>query len=220
MKLSAVLLARVLGFIETVDLNPRGTVFYPDLAAAIVERFRFQKFPQKIEEFDEQKGVDFFSGTWDGTNVERLTVYSNGVLLDTRASTAESERILEEALLWASDKFKLRYEAGTIKRKRHLSQLTFYTEVPILGAGKPLTNLCDRIGRSVESIMGKPLSYESCQLHLDFERYGQIPIAAFLIQRRVDTPFSEKKYFSEAPLPTDLHYRLLEQFEADLLSNS
>jgi len=41
------------------------------------------------------------------------------------------------------------------------------------------------------------------------------PIAGFTIQRRVDTPFGENKYFSEAPLPTEIHLDLLQQFESD-----
>jgi hypothetical protein len=54
------------------------------------------------------------------------------------------------------------------------------------------------------------------RLDVDFARHeGQIPIAAFTIQRRGQTPFEENKYFSEAPLPTDIHINLLEQFEAD-----
>jgi hypothetical protein len=43
-------------------------------------------------------------------------------------------------------------------------------------------------------------------------KYG---IASFSITRRAEARFSENKYFSEAPLPTDLHLKLLEQFEAE-----
>jgi hypothetical protein len=38
-------------------------------------------------------------------------------------------------------------------------------------------------------------------------------LGRFSIQRRDNTPFSENKYFSDAPLPTDVHIRLLEEFE-------
>ena len=42
----------------------------------------------------------------------------------------------------------------------------------------------------------------------------------FTIERRADTLFSESKYFSSAPLPTDEHISMLEAFEADVRSYS
>jgi hypothetical protein len=43
-------------------------------------------------------------------------------------------------------------------------------------------------------------------------------IASLIIEHRVNTPFEENKYFSEAPLPTKLHIKFLEEFEADVLA--
>src|SRR6266849_6431255 len=116
MQLAAVLLAMVLGLVETYDLNPRGVTFGPDLMAGIVQRFKFQKFPQKLDEMDEQKGIEFLEGTWNGINVMRLTIYSGAINIDTRSSTDDSKRIIHEALAWASEKFKLHYRPDMIKR--------------------------------------------------------------------------------------------------------
>jgi len=44
-------------------------------------------------------------------------------------------------------------------------------------------------------------------------------IAGLTIQHRVNTLFSENKYFSEAPLPTDLHIKFLQEFETDVLES-
>ena len=63
MRLSAVLLARVIGFLEMNDLNPRGKVRLPAVASMLVDRFGFAKYPQKPEEFDETKGVEFVEGS-------------------------------------------------------------------------------------------------------------------------------------------------------------
>jgi hypothetical protein len=39
-------------------------------------------------------------------------------------------------------------------------------------------------------------------------------IAPFVITHRAESRYSENKYFSEAPLPTDMHIEFLEEFEA------
>jgi hypothetical protein len=57
MQLAAVLLARVALFVESVDLNPRGEAFYPAVIRGLVDHYHFQSFPQKLEDYDEQKGV-------------------------------------------------------------------------------------------------------------------------------------------------------------------
>src|SRR5580704_16954500 len=102
MKISAILLARVLAFVESYDLNPRGKTHYPDLVGGIVEKFGFLKFPVNPEDFDEKKGVEFIGGKWGDVTIEKLVIYQNGLLVDTRVSTDESERILDEGLNWAA----------------------------------------------------------------------------------------------------------------------
>lgn len=221
MKLSAVTLARVLAFIETFDLGSGGKVFYPDLIAALVERFRFQTFPRKAEDLDEQKGVKFLEGQWNGISVPKVEIYWNALILDTQSSTLESERILEEALVWVSEKFKLNYRPDMISRRRYLSNLTFYSDHNLLGLHAALPRLTSSLHDKVKEITGHDLAYEATRLDVDFSRYDrQMPIAIFTIQRRSETPFPENKYFSEAPLPTDIHIKILEEFESDVIRSA
>jgi hypothetical protein len=64
--------------------------------------------------------------------------------------------------------------------------------------------------------MGEYLKYELTNFTIDFDQLARKhPLGRFSIQRRDNTPFSENKYYSDAPLPTELHIKLLEQFEAD-----
>jgi hypothetical protein len=222
MKLSAVALARALAFVETFDLNPRGKVFFPALVQAMIGKFAFVKFPEKPEDFDEAKGVEFSGGYWDGITVESLKIFNYGLLVDTRASTEDSERILEEGLLWASSEFGLEYNPQMIKRRAYVSDLTFYTEVPILGQDdSPVLRLAERAQSAVSKITGDKTEWKPSILTLNSDALPRKPLhAPFTIQRRAETAFSENKYYSEAPLPTDLHLSLLEQFEADVLASS
>jgi hypothetical protein len=221
MKLSAVHLARVLAFVESFDLNPRGAVFYPDLVKGMAEKFGFKKFPQKPEDFDEIKGLEFIGGTWGDVTVEKLTIYQNGLLLDTRVSTAESERIIEEGLAWGVKEFGLVYEAKMIKRRGYLSNLTFYSDCPtLLRSNSPVSKLNERIYDSVSKISGDKTPWEPIVLTFHSEAIPRKPVgAAFTIQRRAETSFSENKYYSEAPLPTGEHIAMLEAFEADVIAS-
>jgi hypothetical protein len=217
MELSAIILSRVLAFIDIMDLSPEGRVFFPDLLAGLVEKFRFQKFPKTFEETDETKGVKFSEGTWDGMSVLDFTVYNNALVMDTRAGTHESQRVVTEALEWAVKEFGIQYHAGMIKRWRYVSDLTVISEVPLLFANPAQANLSSAVGKEVSKILGETLTFHPTRSSIDFERHPKnMPMAPFDIQRRAETPFSENKYFSEAPLPTDLHFGLLEGYERDL----
>ena len=46
MELAAIHLARAMAFIEPIDLNPKGKVFYPDLVKLIVNRYKFGNSPK------------------------------------------------------------------------------------------------------------------------------------------------------------------------------
>ncbi len=77
--------------------------------------------------------------------------------------------------------------------------------------------LAASVAKGVADTMGENRAYDLAVLTLDYDQLTRKhPLGRFSIQRRDNTPFSENKYFSDAPLPTDLHLQLLEQFERDL----
>ncbi|MGO9165679.1 MAG: hypothetical protein ACLP56_02285 [Candidatus Sulfotelmatobacter sp.] len=221
MQLSAVLLARAIAFIETFDLNPKARVFLPDVVKAIVERYKFQKFPLEFKDFNEQSGVEFFMGKIGDEVIEKLVIYNSGILVETRSNTKTSQALIEDALTWAKSTFGLNYQSGMVKRFLYVSQLTFHSEVSLNAISPALQKLADRVGSEVSGILGEKLEYQTASLAIHHDPLKRKnPIAGFTIQPRVDAPFTENKYFSEAPVPTDVHFALLKEFEADILRES
>jgi hypothetical protein len=219
MQLSAVLLARVIAFLEMNDVNPRGKVRLPVVAEMIRERFGFAKYPQKPEEFDETKGVEFIEGNIDGIGIDKLTIWFNGVGIDLRSSTDDAKMVLLRSFDWLRDEVGLTYRPEMIKRWAYLSQITFYSDANFDALHPAVTNLANRLTAAVSRIQGSAFEFHANWIGWGFDRtVKQFPISDFSIQRRVDTPFAEKKYFSQAPVPTDEHYGMLETFEAELLN--
>lgn len=217
MQLSAVLLARAIGFVETSDLNPRGRVFFPAIVPLIVERFSFQKYPSKPDDFDESKGVNFEAGYAFETSIDKLTVWANGIGVDVRSSTADAKKLLEQTLVWLKEETGLRYESGMLKRWAFLSQITFYSRANFNAINPAISRLASRLSAEVSTERGERFDFQFGGFSLAFDRsVKQAPVANLLIQPRADTPFSEGKYFSEAPLSTESHIKLIEDFEKDL----
>lgn len=222
MQLSAIILARVLAYVEAVDLNPRGAIFFPELTEALVGAFRFQKFPRTLEEFDESKGVVFEEGIFDRKVIQKLTLWTNIIVVETRSSTDDSKTILEGVLLWAKEKFGINYVPGkTIKHFAYVSDLTFHSDAPILTSNPAIQTIAAKSSELVSEIWQESVKYEPLMLSIGHDpATRQFSIAPFTIQRRVGSRFSENKYFSEAPLPTNEHIRLLEEYEKNVLADA
>jgi len=217
MELASILLARAMAWVEPIDLNPRGAVFYPELTKALVARYGFQKFPQKLEDFNESKGVTFGVGRFGDTVIEQLVIYTYGIVLDTRISTLESRRLLEEAFEWGRKELGFVYKPDMVKRWQYASQVTFHSTARMTSANSAVDRLAASVAKGTADTMGENLEYDLAILSLDYDQLKRKhPLGKFSIQRRDNTPFTENKYFSDAPLPTDLHIQLLEQFEKDL----
>lgn len=217
MQLAAVLLARVLGFIEVYDLIPRGKLFLPEIVPQIVERYKFQKFPQTIEQFDESKGIEFVGGKIGDQVIDKFVVWNTLIVVETRSSTSDSKKILEELLVWGAERFGLNYKPGMIKRFAYVSDVSFHSDVPILDVSPALGKLAVKTSKALSEIWQEPVQFEPLNLVVGHDPAARkYPIASLTITRRAEARFSENKYYSEAPLPTDMHLEMLREFEDEV----
>lgn len=217
MEITAIALARVVSFIETLDLNPQGKAYFPNMVPALVERYGFLKFPQKLEDFDEEKGVTFEGGRFESITVQRIQVFSHVLVAETASSTSDSERILEDALTWASGTFGLHYRSGMIKRKAYVSQVIFHSDHLLDKLHPSLLKISAMLNSRVPKYFGRELDYRPAGLTISYDP-GSIKsgTSVFSIEPRAEIPYSEHKYFSTAPLPTEEHIELLGWLEKEL----
>src|SRR5450755_2119308 len=102
MRLASVVLARIYALFQIEELNPGGKVYYPDVVTWLVNGFGFQKYPTKLEDFDEAKGIEFVDGRMGDVTVAKLVILNSGIYVDTLASTDASEEILRQILIAAA----------------------------------------------------------------------------------------------------------------------
>jgi hypothetical protein len=218
MIVEAITKARALAMLELDSLTNGGRIRLADCIGPLVARCDFQKYPTKTDEIDlEEKGVRFESGRFDELVIDALVIYSGAIYIDTLASTSDSVRILTAILKWAREELSLSYEDHLIRRWGYISDLVFRSDVPLLRVhSSPLQDLARKTSAFTEEMFGG-LKYEPSQIGIGHDplsrKYG---VASLVIQHRVNTSYSENIFFSEAPLPTDLHVKYLQEFEEDV----
>src|SRR4051812_10079077 len=123
MELLTVRLARFIVFFPTDELNPGGRRLLDNFLPAFIKRYDFRKYPEKPGEFDEEKGITFELGQWEGNVINQFVLYTNGILVDTMSSTDIAEAMLIDAMTWAAESFGLRYRPDMLNRKVYVSEV-------------------------------------------------------------------------------------------------
>jgi hypothetical protein len=216
MRLLAVSLARVSVFTDIYEWNPQNKIPFDEFCKAFVERYRFLKSPQILEDYDLQKGVVFGIGKMDTISIDTVTLFMKGVVIDTRSSTVDAEHFLTDAKEWATEFFGVKHSPDGLDRKVFLSELSFYSEA-LFGLLDPkLQHIATRLGEVVTHYAREPQTFAPFGVSFNVDPPTRLGALNFRIERLVGNPFWEHKYFSSAPLPTDEHLSLLAEFESIL----
>jgi adenylosuccinate lyase len=104
-----------------------------------------------------------------------------------------------------------------IKRKVVASQLTVYLDVQLDFVNPILGEIAKVASTSASRQTDIPLTYRTSGITLSPNTLtSKFTPTIFSIERRLDTPDSQNKYFSTAPLHTSEHLDVLRKFEKAL----
>lgn len=218
MEIRQILLAR------TIQLF-RGTLGYlPELAQKISGRYEFVVVPKNEEVLSQppeepaQKGAEFKHGRLTnlpgrrGLIIQQLTIFRDGFVADTTTSTDDSDLFLNDLVNWARTDISLDLKLGS---KLYLSQL----EIQAAGTLEKYVSPLASLGSSVSELMnGYGLEFGPYQLSdvtLNPDPIGTAPPppTAFQLQRRLNVPYKDNMWFSQAPLKTSDHIKVLQDLE-------
>jgi len=216
MRLAAIHASRITALIEVSDLIRDGRVFIPDLINAIVARFEFRKFPSDPASFGQAGGLVFEIGKWEGLAVYKLSLFNDGIVLETTATTEETERALFEILSW-STQVGLVFERNMINRLIVGSTVAVYLDVNLDDLHPILRTISETCSDAASQMLTVPLAYRTAGISVSPSTLtSKVMPTTFTIERRLDVPDSQNKYFSNAPLHTSHHLKALEDFERAL----
>lgn len=219
MELLAVRTARLVAYLNAEELNPSGRPLAHDFMKAFVERYGFVKQPTTAEEIldTQNRGFTFELGKWNDIGVAKVVLFDWGIVVETNTSTDASEAVLQDMLKWGAETFGLSNRPSLITGRNYVSELVFSSEMSIPAICPKLRTLGDKITNLVEGYLGSSLPFESVGVTLAFDSTQSKQLfTPFQILRLAETPFSQKKYYSGAPLKTSDHIQVIKDFEMAL----
>ena len=211
MQLLNVMSARSTWLFDLNDLNPRGKSLFSDLIDWLKTNYAFQKVPSSTSDhlsFKEGR----FKGREEAFVAIDLTVYTDGLIANTSSSTADTDRFLEHVLITAATHFNLVYHSEMIRSKLYLSELTVHLDHPLANLDPKLSAFATKISSVGGKYIGAPFEAGGISFWTDLA-HAAVKHPPFSIERRLNAPFSENRFFCRAPFQTEDHIALLNDFE-------
>ena len=195
-------------------MRPGGPQYIPEIVAALAKRYHFLGVPDLVKELEASSAV-FRYGAFEGNAIDRLEVYSDGIIVSSRSDTDHVDEFIKDAVKWLRDDegyFVL--ETHTVS-KMYESMLLVETERDVF---KPLETY-QEIRRLIEKALLDTSSLEVAYhnfgfaLSADQTRNPVLKPVPFRFERKEGIDFGRHQYFASAPLRTKQHLRILQRLE-------
>ncbi len=216
MKFLSTKVARAVWLFPTVDVDPAGK-FVPSVIASLAERYKFAKAPDVAAAHAVKEGLKFeygvFSRGAQGEVMVQFTIFSDGVVADTQVDTTTSEHFIEDVVSWLIKDHK--FIRPKKPRKQYGSEIYVEVNDPFRGLRDKLKKPREVLSRHFKDLGA--VSYDVFGIHLAAEPVGPLSPPPFRFERAAGVPFADNRYWSLAPLQTQDHLKVLEEFEAALV---
>jgi hypothetical protein len=213
MKLLSVQLARSTWLVDVREFNPRGLSPFASLVPALVQEYRFAEYPREAD--DPQRGMRFARGQYvtkaGETLAVDLSVFSDGVVADTTATTEDSDQFLDD-ITSLLPRLGYSFDVSSVRRRVYLSQLFVQSPLRLALVDPRLASF----GKKLTEAVGHESRFEFSAFELWPDQTRVFKPAKFSFQRQLGDPPSGDRYWSQAALSTDKHLGLLGELEAAL----
>lgn len=140
--------------------------------------------------------------------IDKVTIFSDGIIVDTRSSTKDSEAIFNEAMNWASESLGLTYRPDMVSRKVYVSEFVVRSEAALNNLNPALQAFSTKLSKTINHYAGITSKYELSGISFNYDSsQDRTSIPPFRIERLENPAYQENKYYTGAPLPTDEHLK-------------
>jgi hypothetical protein len=212
---------QVLDLVPVEELRPPGGVYLPDFIQSITARYGFISGPTNPLEAA-SSGAKFQHGRFivDDTPavIKELAVYNDGIIVDA-FNTRVADLMLDDFFSWTTEIFKLR-ERRTQNPRTYTSVVVVEFERAAERALGKFTQVSELLSKSLSSAYGWNYEYnlQRIAFAVDPKTIPPLRNTQFFMERRLQAPYAENRWFSGAPMQTEEHLRLLEAIERQVLA--
>jgi hypothetical protein len=208
MEVVAIRKATVLFPLRLELMNPqrKGVLF--TLVPKMIEHYRFLKYPRTFEETNLENGMLFEGGVWDGTAIEEVRIFMNGILIATGESTDRGEAVFNDMMTLWGNEVGLTYEPSMVGEKVYITQL-------VVRSGANLDQLNPAVWKILPEFFKGPTGFAT----VGFFTQGNTDAAPIRIERAAvaaGLPPTPDEYWTQSPLSTSRHLEFLQAFEEAL----
>jgi hypothetical protein len=189
------------------EVRPMKGYYLYGLVRAIAERYAFSTVPTVKEAGEAGARYKFGRLVKDGREIPILEMgVFNDTFTATTHDTLDAEHVVHDLFAWLKQAFQFR---DPVNKFRYLFQSDLIVEFDNDPADQfvVLAPLFDFLQKAADKTMGAKSLMQFKAISFGVEA-GLVP--HFQVERRVGSPWSSKRYFCKAHLPTDTHIRALE----------
>ena len=191
-----------------------GQVFLPELFTKFMNRYDFQNQSEYSPSTTDQK-LEFFLGKFEETAVESLAVFNDGLVLRSRSNTNFLDRFARDVFQFLKEDWGLSFVTTSTINMMYQSVIIVETDKDILAPLASTNFLSNQLQMRLSQTVGldRPFHPFGMTISTEDASLAGLKPSAFRIERRAGIEFNLNQYFCVAPLRTDDHIALLEEWE-------
>lgn len=195
--------------------SPRGNVYMPALVPSLQKKYGFLGTPQTLDDFDASRGIRFLHGNFNGTTIDELCIYPDGVSVIAKANTNLLDKFIDDLISFSSKEFDLTQKEIPHRKRMYSSEMEISLERDIASQFEKFSGIYKKINGAMSKFADNVPDFKVTGIVMNYDVIASPHMKpdSFILDRRTGNTFDTNLYYTRAPLPTDAHLEILQDIE-------